>query len=619
MMVTTKVVSNMLLSYTAILWCLIPLGGAVALGSSLEQPVTPLLRPRTQRLQPRQTCNTATNRQCWTTSPAFNINTDWEASTPVTGVTRTYTFTLTEVNNWVSGDGGIKAKAMLVNGQFPGPTITGNWGDRINVTVVNNMVSNGTSIHFHGIHQKNTNVNDGVSGVTECPIAPGRSKTYSFIATQYGTAWYHSHFSAQYGNGVLGAIRINGPVSSNYDDDLGPLIISDWYYASAFALAHRVNSPTNPYIPGFPGSPPPSDNILFNGLNRRANGASGSYRRFTLTAGRRHLLRLINGSVQASFTVSLVGHSFTIVATDMVPITPVTVTSLYIGVGQRYDVIINANQPVGNYWFNTTFSSAPCGGATNRPAMIFQYSGAPTANPTNAGTVPPDSRCADLLSYSPIVSKSVPSASFTTGNTLNTRLQISTTGGISRVYWPVNNTPMKVNWGNPTLEYVKNGNTGSMPADTNAISVPTANTWTFWLIVNNSSIPHPVHLHGHDILILGASPALAAPINPANRLRPYNPSVDGPALKIANPTRRDTTMLPAWGWLALAYRTNNPGAWLMHCHIAWHASQGFSVQFLEQLASIPTAMNLNELTANCNNWDTFYPSGAPFLQDDSGI
>nr|CDP29442.1 Putative laccase precursor [Podospora anserina S mat+] len=621
MMVTTKVVSNMLLSYAAIFlwWCLVPVGGAVALGSSLEQPVTPLLRPRSQRLQPRQTCNTATNRQCWTTSPAFNINTDWEASTPVTGVTRTYTFTLTEVNNWIGGDGGIKAKAMLVNGQFPGPTITGNWGDRINVTVVNNLVSNGTSIHFHGIHQKNTNNNDGVSGVTECPIAPGRSKTYSFIATQYGTAWYHSHFSAQYGNGVLGAIRINGPASSNYDDDLGPLVISDWYYGSAFALAHRVNSPTNPYIPGFPGSPPPSDNILFNGLNRRANGASGSYRRFTLTAGRKHLLRLINGSVQASFTVSLVGHSFTIVATDMVPITPVTVTSLYIGVGQRYDVIINANQPVANYWFNTTFSSAPCGGATNRPAMIFQYSGAPTANPTSAGTVPPDSRCADSLNYTPIVSKSVPSASFTTGNTLNTRLQISTTGGISRVYWPVNNTPMKVNWNNPTLEYVKNSNTGTMPANTNVISVPTANQWTFWLIVNNSSIPHPVHLHGHDILILGASPALAAPINPTNRLRPYNPSVDGPALKIANPTRRDTTMLPAWGWLALAYRTNNPGAWLMHCHIAWHASQGFSVQFLEQLTSIPTVMNLNELTGNCNNWDAFYPSGAPFLQDDSGI
>ncbi|KAK4186311.1 putative laccase precursor [Podospora australis] len=586
----------------SILWCLLPLSGALA------------ARPVPHQLQPRQTCNTATNRQCWTTSPAFNINTDWETSTPSTGVTRTYTFTLTEVNNWVGGDGAQKVKAMLINGQFP------DWGDRINVTVINNMSSNGTSIHFHGIHQKNTNHMDGASGVTECPIAPGRSKTYSFIATQYGTAWYHSHFSAQYGNGVLGPIHINGPASSNYDTDLGPLLISDWYYGSVYQLAHRVNNPNNPYIPGFPGSPPQSDNILFNGKNRRANGASGTYHRVTLTAGRRHLLRLINGSVQSSYTVSLVGHSFTIVATDMVPITPVTVTSLYLGVGQRYDVIINANQAVGNYWFNTTFSSGPCGGSANsRPAAIFQYSGAAATNPTASGTVPPDSRCQDVLTYSPVVSKSAPVASFAAGpsNTLNTNIQIN--NAIAKVFWPVNNSPMKVNWGNPTLEYVKNGNTGTMLANTNVISVPTANVWTFWLIQNNSSIPHPVHLHGHDILILGASPALASPINPANRLRPYNPSVDGPNLRGTNPTRRDTTMLPAWGWLVLAYRTNNPGAWLMHCHIAWHVSQGFSVQFLEQLSAIPSTMNLNELTGNCNNWDGYYPANAQFLQDDSGI
>ena len=45
--------------------------------------------PLAHQLVPRQTCNTATNRQCWTSSPAFSINTDYEVSTPSTGVTRT--------------------------------------------------------------------------------------------------------------------------------------------------------------------------------------------------------------------------------------------------------------------------------------------------------------------------------------------------------------------------------------------------------------------------------------------------------------------------------------------------------------------------------------------------
>ena len=415
---------------------------------------------------------------------------------------------------------------------------------------------------------------------------------------------------------------INGPASANYDIDLGPLSVSDWYLGSINQLAARVMSTTNPFIPGFPGSPPNSDNVLFNGKNINPAGAGGSYQKFVLTPGKKHLVRIINTSVQNSFTLSLVGHSFQIIATDLVPITPVTVTSVYVGIGQRYDIVINANQAVGNYWFNASFSSAPCGISNNaRPAMIFQYSGAANANPTNAGSTPTDSRCQDVLTYSPIVSKSAPVASFTAtpASTLNTNIQIN--NAIAKVFWPVNGVPMKVNWNNPTLEYVKNGNVGSMPADTNVISVPNANVWTFWLIQNNSSIPHPVHLHGHDILILGASPALANPVPPlpTNRLRPYNPSVDGPNLRGTNPTRRDTTMLPAWGWLAVAYKTSNPGAWLFHCHIAWHVSQGLSVQFLEQLSAIPTTMDLNALTANCNNWDSYYPANAPFLQDDSGI
>jgi hypothetical protein len=52
-------------------------------------------------------------------------------------------------------------------------------------------------------------------------------------------------------------------------------------------------------------------------------------------------------------------------------------------------------------------------------------------------------------------------------------------------------------------------------------------------------------------------------------------------LNFDNPPRRDTATLPASGWLVLAFPANNPGAWLMHCHIAWHISEGLGVQFLE--------------------------------------
>lgn len=101
------------------------------------------------------------------------------------------------------------------------------WGDTLSITVKNSLQNNGTGIHWHGLQQKDSNNMDGVNGITECPIAPGSSKTYTFLANQYGTTWYHSHHSVQYGDGVVGPIVINGPASANYDIDLGPTTISD--------------------------------------------------------------------------------------------------------------------------------------------------------------------------------------------------------------------------------------------------------------------------------------------------------------------------------------------------------------------------------------------------------
>jgi FtsP/CotA-like multicopper oxidase with cupredoxin domain len=84
-----------------------------------------------------------------------------------------------------------------------------------------------TSIHWHGIRQKDTNTQDGVVGLTECPLPPGASRTYMWQATNYGTSWWHSHASTQYGDGVLGPIVIHGPTTAGYDVDMGPITISE--------------------------------------------------------------------------------------------------------------------------------------------------------------------------------------------------------------------------------------------------------------------------------------------------------------------------------------------------------------------------------------------------------
>lgn len=564
----------------------------------------------------RNSCNTPSNRACW--SEGFDINTDWEVKAPVTGKTRTYTLTITEVDNYVGADGQVKEKAMLINDQFPGPVITADWGDQLKITVINKLRANGTSIHWHGIRHLNNNINDGVSGVTECPIPPGGSKIYSFLATQYGSSWYHSHYSAQYANGVAGSIVIRGPASVPYDIDLGAFPITDWYYGSADNIFARVNDPANPFVPGAPGAPPPSSNIFINGSNINPLGKGGAYAKVVLTPGKKHLLRLINPSVDNGFTVSIVGHSLTVVSTDFVPVNAYTTNAVFLGVGARYDVTIDASQPVSNYWLNVTLSTTgACGASINpSPAAIVHYAGAKDENPTDLGVPVEDLLCADQMVFVPVVPRSVPKTEFT-GNasqTLAVTLAVDTAS--SKIFWKVNNSAINVDWEKPTLQFVQEGNT-SYPSTANVITIPESSEWSFWLVQNLSPIPHPIHLHGHDFFILGRSPAPANPLAPGLAPTIFTPA-DITTLKFDNPPRRDATMLPGFGWLSVAFKNDNPGAWLFHCHVAWHVSQGLSVLFLERASEIPKVMDLGQIEGNCDAWREYSPRN-PFLKPDSGI
>lgn len=67
--------------------------------------------------------------------------------------------------------------------------------------------------------------------IPNSPIAPGKTFTYRFRAELYGTSWWHGHYSAQYVNGLSGPIVIHGPSSdNNYDIDVGPVMLSDWFH-----------------------------------------------------------------------------------------------------------------------------------------------------------------------------------------------------------------------------------------------------------------------------------------------------------------------------------------------------------------------------------------------------
>ena len=282
---------------------------------------------------------------------------------------------------------------------------------------------------------------------------------------------YHTHVSSQYAYGVTGSIQIDGPASLPYDIDLGPFPISDWYYGGADEILLKVMNATSGFVPGFPGASPPSDNIFFNGTNINPRGEGGEYAKVKITPGKRHRLRLVNPSVDNVFTVSIVGHQMTVIETDFVPVQAYTTDHLFLAVGQRYDVIIEARPEPGNFWINATFSSVrQCGFSLNpHPAAILHYDGAPDELPKDQGAPPPDTFCADNLDFVPIVPRKAPLELFSPEESnLQVALEVDTR--VSRVFWTINSSAIDIDWEKPTLEYLKERN-ASFPLDDNIVRV----------------------------------------------------------------------------------------------------------------------------------------------------
>ncbi|MCJ1362124.1 hypothetical protein MMC16_001226 [Acarospora aff. strigata] len=266
---------------------------------------------------------------------------------------------------------------------------------------------------------------------------------------------------------------------------------------------------------------------------------------------------------------------------------------------------MTTNQTVGSYWFRANVEEACRSYNNGAGRSIFTYAGANVSQPNSTSSQ--ISSCDDEGPLIPRWPTTVPQDTFSAqAQTLEVDVELPGLGKNNGdiIVWAVNMTAMNVDWEFPVLSYVYKGNT-SYPDDENLISISNEAKWTYWIIQETPSstvpIPHPIHLHGHHFFILGTGTGVWSPNN---------------KLQFDNPPRRDSATLPGGGWLVIAFRADNPGAWLMHCHIAWHISDGLGVTFLEGIDSIAPAPA--DYDPTCRDWTSYYKHAA-YLKIDSGL
>jgi FtsP/CotA-like multicopper oxidase with cupredoxin domain len=195
--------------------------------------------------------------------------------------------------------------ALTFDGRVPGPELQVRQGDLVEVTLVNEDIEEGVSIHWHGVDVPNRE--DGVAGVTQEAVRPGERYTYRFRADQVGTFWYHSHQSAadEVRRGLYGALVIQPR-----DAPRGTLDLT--------AVVHT-----------FP------DGVVI--------GSNDGTQRRIVRRDTPVRLRVVNTDSSAQRMI-LVGTPFRVAAidgTDLDGPTPVLGQAIQLGAGARYDLAFN--------------------------------------------------------------------------------------------------------------------------------------------------------------------------------------------------------------------------------------------------------------------------------------
>lgn len=333
----------------------------------------------------------------WGSRSANNANPYTQS--PNTGRTRSYDFT---IKRGTIAPDGYRRDVLLINDQFPGPTIEANWGDTISVNVHNEITGpeEGTALHWHGLLQTASPWEDGVPSVQQCPIAPGKNLQYSFKADLYGSSWYHSHYSAQYAGGLFGPMIIHGPTNVDYDIDLGPVLLTDYFHKPYFQIVEEIMGTDLTLVA------PSSDNNLINGkmdynCSLVTDGTpcvnNAGLSKFQFRTGKKHRLRLINASAEGIQKFSIDGHKLTVMANDFVPIQPYQTEIVTLGVGQRTDVIVEADGNANEaYWMRSTISNCSNTLQPYAQAIIYYPHANENEKPETTAWVDNTARCANV-------------------------------------------------------------------------------------------------------------------------------------------------------------------------------------------------------------------------------
>ena len=398
-------------------------------------------------------------------------------------------------------------------------------GESLDVTLENKLTEH-SSIHWHGVRVPNAM--DGVPYVTQKPVQPGESFTYRFTPPDPGTFFFHPHCNTavQLGRGLSGILIVEEDRVGAYDDDI-VLALKDWRVA-----------PDGSFLPFVTVEGAGRAGTF--GTLRTVNGAVAP--EIAAPAGATIRLRILNLDATRVGDIGIQGADAALIAVDGNPLPHVPLDTWRLGPAMRIDVAVLMPAKGEKVALVDFFAAEPVTLATLVASDEVQKNGAyefqesvPLAEldltvaqlrqlRLSASATP-----SDYSGLAPIV--------LPDGSTIDLLDSLCST---ARTMWAIDGKPWPQNGHEhlpPPIMDLKRGESVQIE------------------FVNTTPHVHPMHLHGHTFKVLSSS-KLQRPLHWA-----------------------DTVLVMPEERVQIAFVADNPGNWMIHCHLIEHQDTGMMAWF----------------------------------------
>jgi FtsP/CotA-like multicopper oxidase with cupredoxin domain len=417
------------------------------------------------------------------------------------------------------------------NGTVPGPEIRARQGERLHITV-ENQLGEETTVHWHGLRVPNRM--DGVPHLTQRPIRPGESFVYEFDLPDAGTYWYHPHQRSfeQIGRGLYGPLIVEERQPIEVDRDV-TWVLDDWRLLPDAQISDDFSNFMDSSHNGRVGN-----SVTVNGRIQET---------FAVRAGERVRLRLINAANARTFGLEFQDHRPTVIALDGQPVEPHEPEAgrVVLGSGMRADLVIDmSGRPGERFPVIDRFYR----GLEYR-LLDLAYEGAP---PLREQPLDAPMRLAANTMPEPDLATAERAEIAFSGGMMGGMMDGRGMGGMTRGGMMEGMMAGMMRGASRSGIWAINGVAATGHLVEPFLTLRRDHSYML-AMRNDTAWHHPMHLHGHAFRVIARN---------------------------GRPTRyqewQDTVLMAPQERVDIAFVADNPGDWMFHCHILEHQATGMT-------------------------------------------